>query len=69
MKFNKNMTIKEAKKLVEKEMWDKMIKTGLLTGITCVVNDEGVAVIYAHDLNKAYGVAKEGRDPYDWEFD
>lgn len=59
MKF-KDMTSEEAKKLVGKEMWKKMQDTGLLSGITGIIVD-GKLLIYKHDLEHAYEVAKSGR--------
>lgn len=67
MKF-KEMTSEEAKKLVGKEMWKKMRDTGLLLGITGITVD-GKFLIYKHDLERAYEVAKSGRkiSPGDWD--
>ena len=61
MKF-KNMTIKEAKEYFGKELYDKMIKTELLLGITCRLNDKKELVVYACDWENAYHKVKTGRE-------
>ena len=62
------MTPGEAKKLAGKEMWKKMQDTGLLSEITGIIADSKF-LIYKHDLEHAYEVAKSGRkiNPGDWD--
>jgi hypothetical protein len=53
-KLNKDMTTKEAKEFYGEELWNKMLKTKCLDGITCEFNKNGEVVIFKEDLDNAY---------------
>lgn len=49
-----------AKQVIDKvgqEMWDKMVATGWLDGITVVMNDQGEMDIPISDISRAYRAA------------
>lgn len=58
---HKDMTAKEAGQHYKKDIWKKMLESGLLTGITGRLNKNGELVIYAHDLENAYNYVKTGK--------
>ena len=51
IKFEKDMTDSELKKLVGKDIYKKMIK--LMVGQTCIVKDDK-SYMYSWDLESAY---------------
>lgn len=60
----------EAIKKYGKSMYKKMLKTGMLTGITLVLNPDGTVDIPETDLELAYKVATKGINsvhPFEWD--
>ena len=51
------MIKEEAIGLYGKEMWEKMIATGWLDGITCVIREDGKIDIPEYDLDRAHRAA------------
>ena len=55
IKFEKDMTDSELKKLVGNDIYKKMIK--LMVGQTCIVKDDK-CYMYSYDLESAYNQVK-----------
>lgn len=61
-------TEKEVIKKVGKEMWDKMVATKWLDGITVTMNENGETNIPQSDIDRAYRAAKgEKIHPLNWD--
>ena len=53
-------TKEEVIKRYGKEVWDRMVKSGWLTGITCEMNPDGTIDIPECDIDRAYRSAMGG---------
>jgi hypothetical protein len=61
-------TKKEVIKKVGKPMWDKMVATTWLDGITVTMNENGEMDIPQSDIDRAYRAANGGNiHPLEWD--